>query len=363
MVPELVEAFPPGDFLAEELDARHWSQSDFALILGRPAQFVSEIIAGKKEITRESAAQIGAALGTGPEYWLNLQNSYLLWSQSQNDATRRDLDDVRLRARMNELAPVSLLLKRRILTGQSLAQQANELVDLFQIQHIEDTPLFLAAARRSNRDEEPTPTQKAWLACARKHSQTLQVRKYDPVGLTKLAKQLSRMVVVPTNFATLPQEFAAVGVRLVYVESFPGSKLNGASFLLEGDPQQPVIALSGRGKRLDIVLFTLLHEVAHIVLGHVTPESLVIDEDLSTDPAEIAADEKAGQWQIPGGLPTPPAAVRRGWIEAIAQKIGIHPIVVLGKLQRDKALDYRTALAKGAPTVSDQLEHWTQIKS
>lgn len=359
MAPELVEAFPPGDFLTEELEARHWSQSDFAQILGRPAQFVSEIIAGKKEITRESAAQIGAALGTGPEYWLNLQNSYLLWSQSQNDAIRKDLDDVRLRARMNELAPVSLLLKRGVLTGKSLAQQANELVDLFQIDHIEDTPRFLAAARRSNRDEEPTPTQKAWLACARKHAQKIEASEYDPVGLTRLAEQLSRLVVDPEKFATLPAEFAAIGVRLVYVEAFPGSKLNGASFLLDGDTQQPVIALSGRGKRLDIVLFTLLHEVAHILLEHVSPERLVIDEESSDEPAEKAADEKAGQWQIPGGLPTPPTAVRRGWIDSTAQRIGIHPVVVLGRLQRDKALDYRTALAKGAPTVNTHLERWT----
>ncbi|MBP2215107.1 HigA family addiction module antitoxin [Arthrobacter sp. CAN_C5] len=358
MAPELVEAFPPGDFLTEELEARHWSQNDFAQILGRPAQFVSEIISGKKEITRESAAQIGAAIGTGPEYWLNLQNSYLLWSQSQNDSIRKDLDDVRLRARMNELAPVSLLLKRGVLTGQSLAEQANELVDLFQIDHIEDTPRFLAAARRSNRDEGPTPTQKAWLACARKHAQRIQTSEYDPARLQRLAEQLSRLVLDPEKFATLPAVFSAVGVRLVYVEAFPGSKLNGASFLLDGDTQQPVIALSGRGKRLDMVLFTLLHEVAHLVLGHVSPERIVIDEESSDEPAEKAADEKAGQWQIPGGLPTPPLAVRRGWIESNAQRIGIHPVVVLGKLQRDKALDYRTAMAKGAPTVNTYLELW-----
>ncbi|WP_019481158.1 XRE family transcriptional regulator [Arthrobacter sp. TB 23] len=359
MAPELIEAFPPGDFLSEELEARHWSQNDFAQILGRPAQFVSEIIAGKKEITRESAAQIGAALGTGPEYWLNLQNSHLLWSQSQNVDARRDLDEVKLRARMNELAPVSLLLKRGILTGRSLAEQQSELVDLFQIENIEDAPRFLAAARRSNRDEEPTPTQKAWLACARKHAQKLAVSEYDVEGLTKLAERLSGMVSVSDNFAKLPAEFAAVGVRLVYVEAFPGSKLNGASFLLDDDNRKPVIALSGRGKRLDVVLFTLLHEVAHIVLGHVTPERLVIDEESSSEPTELAADERAGEWQIPGGLPTPPAAVRRGWIDSTAQHLGVHPVVVLGRLQRDKVLDYRTALARGAPTVSAHLDSWS----
>ncbi|GLB69505.1 HigA family addiction module antitoxin [Arthrobacter mangrovi] len=358
MAPELVEAFPPGEFLAEELEARHWSQSDFAQILGRPAQFVSEIIAGKKEITRESAAQIAAALDTTPEYWLNLQNSYLLWNQAQDDDTRQELDDVRLRARMNELAPVALLRKRGILTGESIAEQASELVNLFQIDHIEDTPGFLAAARRSNREEEPTPAQKAWLACAHRQAQKLQVDEYDPQGLTELAERLSGFVADHENFATLPGKFAAVGVRLVYVAAFPGSKLNGASFLLDDDPKQPVIALSGRGKRLDVVLFTLLHEVAHIVLGHVSPERLVIDEDSSEEPAEKEADQQAGQWQIPGGLPTAPSAVRRGWIQTQAERVGVHPVVVLGRLQRDKAIDYRTALAKGAPTVTAQLERW-----
>ena len=69
---------PVGEILADELDARGWTQTDFAEVLGHPTQFVSEIISGEKEITRESASQIGAALGTSAEFWLNLQNSYLL---------------------------------------------------------------------------------------------------------------------------------------------------------------------------------------------------------------------------------------------------------------------------------------------
>ena len=85
--------------IAEELDACGWTQADFAEILGRPAQLVSEIISGKKEITRESAEQISAALGTSDEFWLNLQYSYLLWKQAQDSHTRESLDAVATRAR------------------------------------------------------------------------------------------------------------------------------------------------------------------------------------------------------------------------------------------------------------------------
>jgi HTH-type transcriptional regulator/antitoxin HigA len=83
------EAFPVGEHLLEELDDRGWTQAEFAEILGRPPQVISEIVSGRKEITRESAAQIAAALGTSPQFWLNLQDQYHLWRQTQNTSTRK----------------------------------------------------------------------------------------------------------------------------------------------------------------------------------------------------------------------------------------------------------------------------------
>ena len=111
---------PPGQILARELDDREWTQADFAAILGRPTQFVSEIVTGKKEITRESAAQIGAALGRSPVYWLNLQNDFLLNEQLKDEETQHSLSDVRRRAALNRRAPINLLKKRGILIGHTL---------------------------------------------------------------------------------------------------------------------------------------------------------------------------------------------------------------------------------------------------
>ncbi len=72
------EVFPPGEYLREELEARGWTQSDLARVLGRPLQAVNEIINGKKRITVETAKEIGLALGTGPELWINLETTYRL---------------------------------------------------------------------------------------------------------------------------------------------------------------------------------------------------------------------------------------------------------------------------------------------
>lgn len=47
--------------------------------MGRPTRFVEELISGERELRRESAELVGAALGTSAELWLNLQDTFLAW--------------------------------------------------------------------------------------------------------------------------------------------------------------------------------------------------------------------------------------------------------------------------------------------
>ena len=73
------EVFPPGEFLADELKERGWTQIEFSEIIRRPTKTVNEIISGKKSITPETALELAAALSTSPQYWLNLESAYQLW--------------------------------------------------------------------------------------------------------------------------------------------------------------------------------------------------------------------------------------------------------------------------------------------
>ena len=354
----LAEVFPVGEFLAEELDERGWTQAEFAEILGRPAQFVSEIISGKKEITRESAAQIGAALGTSPELWLNLQNAYHLWRQATDQRSQGQLEDVRLRARLKELAPISVLLDRGIIRGRTLREQKVEIEALYGIADIYDEPELLVAARRSQPDEIVSSTQLAWVACVRAKATPLTVAPYSRKGLIELAKRLTSEVPTPDDIKRLPDLFAAVGVRLVFVEAFPSSKMDGCSFL-HAD-RKPVIGISGRGKRLDKVLFTILHEVAHIVLGHLKDHEFVIDDagDGPTLGLEEPANEMAGEWVLPKPIGRLPERVTQGWVAVEASERNVHPIVLIGRLQNQGRLPWRTTLVKGAPSVDRQLQDW-----
>src|SRR5258708_8442599 len=94
------EVFAPGEFLAEELEARGWSQVELAEILGRPPRLVNELIAGKRAITPETAIGLAAAFGSSPQFWMNLETTYQLSKAAITESA------VSRRARLYERFPV-----------------------------------------------------------------------------------------------------------------------------------------------------------------------------------------------------------------------------------------------------------------
>src|SRR5665213_691828 len=86
------EVFPPGEFIREEIEARGWSQVELAEILGRPPRLVSELIAGKRAITPETARALGEAFSTGAQFLVMLEGLFgdaEVEQDSSNSVSRR----------------------------------------------------------------------------------------------------------------------------------------------------------------------------------------------------------------------------------------------------------------------------------
>jgi addiction module HigA family antidote len=71
-------AIHPGEILADELEELHMSANELAKILHVPTNRLTQIIAGRRSVTADTALRLGQWLGTGPELWLNLQKAYEL---------------------------------------------------------------------------------------------------------------------------------------------------------------------------------------------------------------------------------------------------------------------------------------------
>lgn len=77
MIPENRLPTHPGEILLEEfLVPYHVTQVAFAKHINVPVQRVNEIVRGKRGITAETAWLFSQALGTTPEFWVNLQSVY-----------------------------------------------------------------------------------------------------------------------------------------------------------------------------------------------------------------------------------------------------------------------------------------------
>ena len=68
----------PGEILADELTEIGITASELARILRVPPNRITQILAGKRAVTADTALRLGQWLGTSPELWLNLQKLYEL---------------------------------------------------------------------------------------------------------------------------------------------------------------------------------------------------------------------------------------------------------------------------------------------
>jgi addiction module HigA family antidote len=66
----------PGDVLQEEIAARGLTARALGPKLRVPANRLTEIIAGKRGISPDTALRLSRYLGSGAAFWLNLQSPY-----------------------------------------------------------------------------------------------------------------------------------------------------------------------------------------------------------------------------------------------------------------------------------------------
>ena len=66
----------PGEILADELNELGLSAAGLAHLIDVPPNQITQIMAGKRNVTVDTALQLSRYFGTSREFWMNLQNAY-----------------------------------------------------------------------------------------------------------------------------------------------------------------------------------------------------------------------------------------------------------------------------------------------
>jgi len=332
------EIFPPGEFLREELEARNWSQTELAEIMGRPVRLINEIIAGKKAITPETAIQLGESLGTGAEVWMNLESQYQLSKVRMADNL------IARRADLYNRFPVREMTKRGWITAsKSIEVLEQQFLEFFDITRLDQPLTFSHAARKTDAEAAPTALQLAWLRRARQVASELVNGAYDEGALRSALPRLSALRTAPEETRHVARVLDECGVRFVIVEPIAGTKIDGACFWLAED--RPVVAMTLRLDRIDNFWFVLRHELEHVLQRHGRDRGYILDQEIDSEPSDqISEEEKVAnkeaaqfcvdQAEMSGFVARVAPFFKEERVLQFAQRLNIHPGLVVGQLQR-----------------------------
>jgi HTH-type transcriptional regulator/antitoxin HigA len=185
----------------------------------------------------------------------------------------------------------------------------------------------------------------AWLCRIKDEAQDLAAPSFDGAKLTsKTISHLVRLSKSDSGPRDAIDFLKKLGIRVVIESSLPGMRTDGASFVLKNIG--PVIGLTLRYDRLDSFWFTLLHEIAHIILHlRSNSEAVFVDsiEDEDADPTESEIEAEADAFAKDSFVP------RDAWLRsdafrlgtemailALAKKCDIHPAIVAGRLRFER---------------------------
>ena len=95
-----VEVFPPGDFIAEELAARGWTEADLAERMGGDIainQFCVDFLINVRDrsliLDADTAEGLGRAFDVSPDYFLNLDKAWRLGGDPASRFSQKETGD------------------------------------------------------------------------------------------------------------------------------------------------------------------------------------------------------------------------------------------------------------------------------
>lgn len=351
-----------GEAIDTHLCNRSWTQADLAHVLGWPQQKLSDLANDRSPLRPDDALDLAEALGGTGTDWMMLKVRQSLNVAKGSRLAEERLTEIRQRTRVELLLPTREMIRRGMLPAGDAEDLERAACDLLEVRSLDEESPFNASARRSDQTEPLSRQQRAWIAEARRRLPKELGIVAPNSKLQSLGRSLATTVRTIEELQLLPDRFEAHGIGLVHIPQYMGGRIDGVCTVVDG---HPLIAISGRGGRFDKVLFTIAHELAHVMLGHLSGTSMFISEPEETvgikadaDISETQADLCASQWLLPdfGTNETGPFTAER--INQLAGQRGVNPGLVIGRLQREGRIPWSSRLNSLIPSVKEVLAGW-----
>lgn len=330
---------PPGEVLAEYLDAYGMTQAELADRTGLTKKTINEIIKGKSPITSETALKLERSLGRPAHFWNNLERQF------QEDRSRF-AEEKRLENHLDWLkrVPVGHMIKLGwIPVIKNKISQLTEVLRFFGVSTPEQWATVWhehqVAYRQTQRFKACAESVSAWLRKGELEARQINCIPYAKKRFVTALDSVRELTVKgPDIFQPrLVDICASAGVAVVFIPELPKTGVYGATRWIGS---KAIIQLSLRYKSNDHLWFTFFHEAGHII-KHGRKDIFIEENGLDNEKEEEANIFARDQL-------IPPSEYKRfllSWngrslspIKSFAREINIAPGIVVGRLQHDKHL-------------------------
>ena len=341
-------AVAPGEYLKEWIEdsGSEMTQLELANRIGVSRKLVNGILCGRDPITEETAIKLARVTGIPGDAWLRYEAKY------RSDLARIR-DEESLAEHVDEISPALGKYLRSVGATTATKRTPGRLVSDFLTfvgygtfdaykEGSERLCGGLAALRESGQPVDQ-PSLMAWIASGERSDQYLRSRslRYDEKALRDLLPKLRERAARPDGsmIGDLARILEGAGVVYQFVpapEKFP---LHGITRWTPWGV--PIIQQTGRRKKDGFIVWTLFHELGHILNDGDRSISVELDGQKADKPNEKRANEFARRELFgPEGLGSFRGLTRKADIVRVAKAVGVSPGVAVNEMHRKRMLDY-----------------------
>ena len=352
----------PGVILEDKLEEMGIGPKEFAIRTGKAEKDISNVLNGKQSITADMAMLFESVTKIPVSFWLNGQRHY-----DESVARQKRLKIMEEGIAWAKTFPKKYLLEQGIIKeevkGADLVEAWLKFFGVASVAawHTLYNSGELKVAFRISLKTTPNPEAVAtWLRMVEiKADELYYLPAYSSEKLSSLLPKIKQILFTYSDdfFAELQTVLAEAGVKLIHVPKVPKAPINGCTRFING---HPVVAVTDRYKRYDSFVFTLMHELGHVLLhqkkkdifltwegqtgAEFIKEHNINAEDINhKEKQEQEANDFANSHLVNDDLEKQLRALAPYTEQNIldfAQEQQLHPSVVVGKLQHLKLLPY-----------------------
>lgn len=333
----------PGETILELLEINCMSQLDLADKTGINKKTINEIINGKAPITTATALKLEYVFNIPASFWNNLESRYRELLERKND-----MESIKNDVKYLENIPYSEMAKRNWDCIEKTRDSIEKVINLrkfFSVASLSlDTELKRKLAfRKSEHENFSFESLYCWLRYGEIQSNKEEYNKFDIDLLKKNVKLIRNLASKPflEQYEEIKKILAECGVALIFEPHLPNTYVNGVSYKITCD--KAIIMLSDRGKKDDILWFTLFHEIAHL-LKHSKKEVFVDLENSEKNQIETEADEFAKNILISKdayeSFINSNSLLDEKMIKKFSKENNISTGILVGRMQKDKVIGW-----------------------